>query len=190
MRPRRDDEAQLLLLAGIVLTIAFILTALTLTQVAALEKEAAQQVGSPIISEWRFLHDRLASNVRTAVTGETTNQSFNDTVLPTLSATFRALAAEKGYDFALRKASDGNFTWNGNEASLVSGASYNAWSDDGATHFTQVKDDQITDGILWQKPCPVDGPTAGCIGGIYIFVRLADGTTSLEESVLFAVNQG
>ena len=188
---RKDESGQLLMLAGIVLTISFILTALTLSQVAALEKEAAQEAPSPILGEWRFLHDRLTSNVRTAVTPETTNQSFHDAVLPALGATFRALAAEKGYDFVIRKASDGNYAGNGNEASLIVAGKYANWSHDGAVNFATVDADLDTaDGIIWQKPCPdSSGPAAGCIGGLYLFLRLADATTTIEESVLFAVNR-
>ena len=181
------------MLAGIVLTISFILTALTLSQVASLEKQAAQEQPSPIIGEWRFLHDRLASNVRTAVTPETTNQSFNDTVMPTLAATFRALAAEKGYDLVMRKAGGGNFSANGNEASLLPGAglTYVGNAYDNSFDFAGVpKDPDTTDGVIWQIPCPdSSGPASGCIGGVYLFMRLADASTTVEESVLFAVNR-
>lgn len=181
-----------MMLAGIILTISFILTSLTLAQVATLEKQAAQEAPSPIIVEWRFLHERLASNVRTAVTPETTIQSFRDSLVPTLGATFRTLAAEKGYDIVLRLASDGNFANNGNEASLLNGAGtqYDAWTYDGRHHFTQVKDAFPNDGVLWEMPCPdASGPAAGCITGVYLFIRLADGSTSIEESVLFSVNR-
>jgi len=179
-----------MMLAGIVLTIAFILTALTLAQVSALEKEAAQEASTPIVAEWRFLHDRLTSNVRTAITPDTTNQSLNDTVLPALGATFRALAAEKGYDFVLRKAGDGNFTGNGNETGLLVAGNYATWSHDGAFDYNAVTADANTgDGVIWQNPCPdASGPGYGCIGGIYLFLRLADATTTMEESVLFSVN--
>lgn len=182
-----------MMLAGIVLTISFILTALTLSQVASLEKEAAREAGSPIIGEWRFLHDRLTSSVKTAVAPETTNQSFNDTVLPALGATFRALAAEKGYDLIVRKAGGDNYAGNGNEASLVTAGKYATWSHDGAVDFNALTVDvDLTDGILWQKPCPDPdgGPAAGCISGVYLFIRLADATTTVEGSVLFAVNHG
>jgi hypothetical protein len=190
---RKGDDAQLLMLAGIVLTISFILTALTLSQVAALEKEAAQDAPSPIIGEWRFLHERLASNLRTAVTPETTTGSFESSVLPTLGATFRALAAEKGYDFVLRAAGDGRFAGTGNEASLfnAAGTHYANWTYDGAVHFTHAiaLDPDHDDGVVWEDPCPdASGPAAGCISGVYLFMRLADGSTSIEESVLFEVN--
>lgn len=179
------------MLAGIVLTISFILTALTLAQVASLEKEAAQEASSPIIGEWRFLHDRLTSNVRTAVTAETSIQSFKDSVLPALGATFRSLAAERGYDFVLRLADDGDFAGNGNEASLIVNGKYANWSHDGATNFSaQPSDADTSDGVLWEQPCAYPGaPLAGCISGLYLYLRLADATTTIEESVLFSVNR-
>lgn len=191
MRPR-SDGGQLMMLAGIVLTISFILTSLTLSQVASLEKEAAQEAPTAIIAEWRFLRERLASNVETAITPETTIQAYQTTIIPTLAATFRALTADKGYDIVLRNASDGHFAATGNEASLIVGANYDAWTYDGAIHFTHAaaEDSDHADGVIWQATCPdTSGPASGCISGVYLFIRLADGTTSMEESVVFAVNR-
>lgn len=177
-----------MMLAGIVLTLSFILTALTLAQVTAIEREAAAQGPSTIISEWRFLHARLQSNLKTGVSTETTEQSFVDTVLPTISATFRNLAAEKGYDLVLRLASDGNYVVTGNEAALLSGGNYAATTYDGTVTYSHASDSDM-DGILWQQPCPdASAPATGCIGGVYLFVRLSDGTTTLEETILFHAN--
>lgn len=191
MRRRSDDSGQLMMLAGIVLTISFILTSLTLAQVNSLEREAADAESSPILSEWRFLHDRLRSNLETAVNPETTNQSFNETLLPTIAATFRAVQAEKGYDLVIRKAGGAEYAPTGNEASLlnVAGTHYQEWSYDGSTRFAGPAVGETTDGILWELTCPETGTTPGCIGGIYLYVRLSDATTTIAESILFAVNR-
>jgi hypothetical protein len=188
---RRDEGGQLMLLAGIILTIAFILTSLTLSQVASLEKEAAQEAPTPIIAEWRFLRDRLASNLQTAITPDTTIETYQVTIIPTIAATFRALAAEKGYDIVLRNASGGQFAGTGNEASLISGANYAAWSSNGTVHFTHAaaEDPDNADGAIWQATCPDSSGPTGCISGVLLFLRLADGASSMEESILFAVNR-
>lgn len=179
-----------MLLAGVVLTISFILTALTLSQVASLEREAAADAPSPLVAEWRFLHERLASNLDTAIGPDTDNDTFRDT-LSTIAATFRSVEAEKGYDLVIRAAGGDAFVANGNEASLVSGSSYSATTYDEEVTFTHGVDDVLTDGTLWQKPCPdTSAPANGCIVGAYLFVRISDGETSLEESILFATNQG
>jgi len=194
-----DDSGQLMMLAGIVLTISFILTALTLSQVASLEREAAAQAPLPVINEWRFLHERLASNLNTAVGPETTIDSFQTIVLPTVQATFRSVESEKGYDLIIRLADDETYAVAGNEADLIDVVTgrYDAWSWSGKTHFTHLATDEIdedpdhNDGILWQDDtCPEPAaPAAGCIGGVYLHVRLTDGTVTLSESILFATNR-
>lgn len=189
LRRRPDDGGQLMMLAGIVITISFILTSLTLAQVSSLEREAAAQGSSPIVTEWRFLHDRLRTNFQTAVSVETTISTFENTTFPTIVATFRNIEAEKGYDMVLRMAGGSNFTSREHQ-NLTSGASYNAWTDDGSYQFTQAKDDD-DDGILWRTPClDTSAPAYGCIQGVYVFVRLSDGAVTMEEHMLFVVNQG
>lgn len=186
---RRQDEGQLMMLAGIVITISFILTSLTLAQVSSLEREAAAQGPSAIATEWRFLHERLKTNFRTAVSPETTNSTFENTTFPTIVATFRNIEAEKGYDMVLRLAGGPNFASREHQ-NLTSGANYNAYTVDGAYQFTQAKDDD-DDGVLWRKPClDTSAPAYGCIQGVYVFVRLSDGAVTMEEHMLFLVNQG
>ena len=175
-RPPREDGGQLMLLAGVVLTIAFILTALTLSQVSALEREAAADTSSPLIGEWRFLHERLATNLATAVGPETTEPMFLQTVLPTVIATFRAVEAEKGLDLVLRPAAGAAYANTGNEEALVLAGD---WEDDGDAN-----------GVLWDEDCAVEGALAdGCIVGVYLFMRLSDGESSIQESVRFETNQ-
>lgn len=191
-----SDDGQLMMLAGIVLTISFILTALTLSQVAALEREAAAQGPLAIVSEWRFLHDRLGSNLKTAIAPETTIEALRSVVLPTVQATFRSVESEKGYDLVLRLAGGVAYAPWGNEASLINTVPepdrYQAWTWDKTVYFDHPKDqdgDQA-DGVLWQQPCPdPSAPAAGCIGGVYLHVTLTDGTSSLSESILFATNR-
>ncbi|HET6404330.1 MAG TPA: hypothetical protein VFH78_06760 [Candidatus Thermoplasmatota archaeon] len=197
MMRRDDDRGQLMMLAGIVLTISFILTALTLSQVAALEREAAAQGPLSIVNEWRFLHDRLSANLKTAIGPEMSIESFLSTILPTVQATFRAVEAEKGYDLTLRPAAGAIYDAPGNEADLApGGTTYNAWSWNGRVRFTHAVPAvpsaaaALDDGVIWETPCPdASAPAAGCITGVYLHVRLTDGTTTLSESILFAANR-
>lgn len=196
MRREMRDDGQLMMLAGIVLTISFILTALTLSQVSALEREAAAETRSPVTTEWRFLHERLGSNLKTAIGPETTIESFKTTILPTVQATFRSVESEKGYDLTIRQAGGALYAAPGNEAQLcgpapavcVVGGNYNAWTWDGRVRFTHVVSGDVEDGILWQSPCP-DTSVAACIGGVYVHIRMTDGVATMDESVLFATNQ-
>lgn len=193
-RDARGDEGQLMLLAGVVLTISFILTALTLSQVAALERQAAAEAPSAMVAEWRFLHQRLKTNLEIAVGPDTAISVFTGNVLPTIAATFRSVEAEKGYDLVIRAAGGGQYAANGNETQLINGTFYDATTYDGSVTFSHAaaNDPDHADGVLWDNDCELalpDAPAEGCIVGAYLFVRLSDGSTTLEESILFAVNQ-
>lgn len=186
---RRDDGGNLMLLAGIVVTIAFVTTALTLSQVASLERQASSEPSTTLAGEWRFLRDRLAASVATSVTVDLTDDAFNDTTLPAVVATFRGIQAEKGYDVAIRRATTLSL-FNKTEASIVSGGNYDAWSVNGK-HANWPKDSDQTDGILWEAPCADgSGPTTGCIGGVLLSIHLADGESSLSEVILIRTNSG
>jgi hypothetical protein len=187
----RDDDGNLMLLAGIIVTIAFILTALTLAQVASLEREAASERPTTISTEWRFLHDHLAENLMTAVSAQETNISFSEGTFPAVAATFRSAEAEKGFDVSMRLAGAGAAV-NKTEYGLlnVANTNYDAYAYGGAVKFTQLKD-AVDNGLLWQAPCPDDTALAtGCITGVLVAVRVTDGLSSMEEVVLVAVNQG
>lgn len=191
LRPR--DDGQLMLLSGIVITIAFIMTSLTLSQVASLERTAAAEHRVSIAEEWRFLHQRLATNFDVAITPDTTNSTVENVIAPTIIATFRSIEAEKGYDTVIRLAAAGSSV-NLTESQLRdppwTGANYNAWDVAGTHHFTEVWDTR-DDGLLWENDCAdPTGPSTGCIGGVLVFVHLTDGSTTIEEVLLFRVNAG
>lgn len=176
-----------MLLSGVVITIAFVLTALTLAQVSSLERAAASDRSSPLGEEWRFLHERLGTNLRVAVTSDLSNTTFVATTFPTIVATFRNIEAEKGYDTVIRLAGNESAV-NKTERDLVSAALYNAHAVDGSVKFDWAWD-YVGDGILWRKPCPdITAPAAGCIGGVLVYVYLSDGASSIEEVILFPVN--
>ena len=183
-----------MLVSGIVITIAFLLTALTLSQVSSIERQAAADKPTQLTAEWRFLHDRLETNLQTAITTDTTNDSFINTTWPAVAATFRNIEAEKGYDLVLRLAGNntGGHWFNVTENSTgVTTAGvfnhYNATTFHGLYTFTFAADG-IDDGLLWNPTC-ADPAVARCIQGVLVAMHLADATTSLDEVVLFAVNE-
>lgn len=185
-----------MLLSGIVITIAFILTALTLSQVASLERQAAADKPSGIAEEWRFLHERLASNLETAITPDVRRDTFQDTTWPAIVATFRAIEAERGYDAVVRLAGPAVGAHNEyadltrEKASSPPDREYAGnWSVEG--EYRYVKDyDLVNDGLIEENPCP-DATVAGsCIVGVYVFLSLSDGRDRMEEYILFPVNVG
>lgn len=185
----RDDSGQLMLLAGIVITLAFLLTALTLSQVSSLEREAAAEKSAPLSSEWRFLHERLAVNLESAVTPDLKLQTFKTTTFPIIANTFRSIEAEKGFDTVIRLADDPTaFNKTEASASIQSGGVYNAWSSDGSFRFTAPADDDDGDGVIWYEDCPDDSAPNGCIVGVLVFIHITDSTSTMSEVVLFAVN--
>lgn len=177
-----------MLLAGIVVTISFILTSLTLAQVSSLERQATKERTISIAEEWRFLHDRLGTNLEVAVAPESTNATFNATTIPTITATFRNIEAEKGFDTVIRLAGS-NILANRTETTLVTAGNYAATDVLGTTAFTWPWDG-VNDGILWTQPCEEPtAPAAGCIAGVLLYVHVSDGVNTIEEVMLFAVNQ-
>ena len=180
-----------MLLAGIVITIAFLLTSLTLSQVSSLERQAAAEKSTPLAAEWRFLHERLATNLESAVTPDLPLSTFKSATFPTVAATFRNIEAEKGYDATIRLASDAALYAKGElTITTADGAgvrSYSAWSSDGEYNFTAVYDG-TEDGVLWHASCP-DGSGVACIAGVLVFMEMTDGTSTMSEVVLFSVNR-
>lgn len=185
-----DDGGQLMLLAGIVITIAFLLTSLTLSQVSQLERQAAAEKPATLTGEWRFLHERLAANLESAVPPDLTAQTFKGTTFPIIAATFRNIEAEKGYDTVLRLA-DANTKYNKSEQLLLdaSGTRYSAVSSDGSFTF-DLPFDGVYDGVIYDPTCPDTEYVGGCIVGVLVFVHLTDSTSTMSEVILFAVNTG
>jgi hypothetical protein len=186
-----------MLVSGIVITIAFLVTALTLSQVASIQRQAASDKPTSLADEWRFLHDRLETNLKTAVSPDTTNDTFLNTTFPAVAATFRNIEAEKGYDLVLRVAGNtttgrGTFNLSENETGLSNGGGfyqYSAWSFDGTVHFTWAADGK-DDGLIWDPTCLDATASGGCIQGVLVAMHLSDATTSIDEVVLLPVNTG
>jgi hypothetical protein len=204
LRSDRDD-GNLMLLAGIIVTIAFIMTALTLEQVGSLERQAASEPALTLAAEWRFIHDRVGGNLAVSITDTTKNATFTDQTFPAIAATFRAAEAEKGYDVTLRLAG-ASATVNKTEANVITkdpavtgplvygvrnddGSLAKVLSVEGTYDITSKPYDGVNDGLVWVTPCPATGSSNGCVSAVLTYVRLTDGTSALEEVMLFKVNQ-
>lgn len=191
-RWKDEDGGQLMLLAGIVITISFILTSLTLAQVSSLERQAVNERKIELAEEWRFLHERLGPNFDVAISPEMSIDTFQNTTFETIQATFRGIEAEKGYDAVMRLVgTSSNLSRN---ESYLRGDDYAGDYEKRDLHDTLDFDweyDGEDDGIIWKTPClDPEGPASGCIQGVYVYVRLSDGINSIEEMMLLAVNRG
>lgn len=191
-RAMRDD-GNLMLLAGIVVTIAFVTTALTLSQVATLERQAVTGATSSLAAEWRFIRDRLAASVNASVTPDMKNETFLQATLPAIVATYRGVEAEKGYDVVIRPATS-LALYNKTEASLLSppvtGSVYDAYTFDGA-RVSWAADPNTGDALLWRAPCAdPNGPATGCISAIVLSVQMSDGVSTVHEVLVVATNVG
>jgi hypothetical protein len=201
--PRRriasDDDGNLMLLAGILITIAFILTALTLAQVASLERAAAAEPTSSIATEWRFLHDRIPNNVNVSIASDTRNDTFLNVTFPAIAETFRSVEASKGYDVELRLGGNGTSVF-ANERSFTTGLQ-GAFKDptysvDGRVNYGKLQMapyngaalpwDNVGDGLIWGA-CP-DGTSGGCAIGVVVYVHLSDGASTIEETMVVPAN--
>lgn len=195
LRRRRAmrDDGNLMLLAGIVVTIAFVTTALTLSQVATLERQAVTEATSSLAAEWRFIRDRLAASVNASITPDMRNETFLQVTLPAIVATYRGVEAEKGYDVVIRPATSLTL-YNKTEASLLSppvtGASYDAFTFDGK-RVAWDKDPDAGDGLLWRAPClDPGGPATGCISAVVLSLHMSDDESTLHEVLVVATNTG
>ena len=187
-RPRSEDSANLMLLSGILITTAFIVTALTLAQVSSLERQAAAETPAIMSSEWRFMHERVPANVNSSMGAETGNATFFNVTFPAIAETFRSVEAGKGYDIAIRLAGSTLPPAIIVESDLLdtSGFNYAAYSIDGKVHYSQPYDG-VSDGLIWGA-CH-DGRTGGCAIGVLVHVHLTDGASTVEETILVPTNQ-
>lgn len=186
-RRPQEDGANLMLLSGILITVAFIVTALTLAQVSSLERQAAADTHAVLSNEWRFLHERIPANVNVSIASDTKNDTFLNITFPAIAETFRSVEAGKGYDIELRLANSSRPASVTTEPSLVTAGKYAAYSVDGRVRYNQTYDG-VPDGILWGA-CP-DGMPGGCAVGVLVYVHLSDGASTIEESILVPTNNG
>ncbi|HWG91158.1 MAG TPA: fibronectin type III domain-containing protein, partial [Candidatus Thermoplasmatota archaeon] len=180
-RALRDDGGNLLIVAGITLMLAFIVTSVTLSEVNSLESRSLQDRDNSFLNEYRFLHEKLASSLSTTVASDVDLTQFRSE-FATIEETLRILEAAKGYDVVLRIGDTTSLSPGfKNELAFVNPTTgfYEDWSFDGANNLDHIPYDGTNDGVIRQ---------GSVIVGVVVNLRLSDGVRSVTESVLFPTN--
>lgn len=184
-RPPPGDTGQLLLLAGIILALAFLATTLTLNELSSIRADVAAEQDAPIVGEFSFVRDKINTTLGDVVLEDTTNSSLNGTFSDMAKNIIRVENA-KGYDVIVAKGRPGAPVAL-NESDFLDGAgtSYDGRSYDGVRNFTGQPYDGVDDGIIWYKE-PSD--TQGHVKGLVVYLYLADQRSVMEETILYALN--
>lgn len=213
---RARDEGSLMIVSGILLVLAFAVTALTLSQIADLEKRVASESSTPIISEYRFLREKLGSTLADSVTRQTTTTEFG-TIFSSAQSELKALAHQGGYDLLIYLADGeralGKQEWSYTDLghpsrySGVPPAGYvspnavgigadpeyalraydNSFNWEQAYGGDEVDYDGTEDGMLRTSACQSE-PTESCIQGAIVWFYLADQTIAIEEFIVYGLN--
>lgn len=179
------DRAQLLLLAGFILVIMFVLTSLTLSKIASIEADVARDHRAPVVDEFDFIRSRTNSTMNTLVDSDTSNSSFNDS-FSSLRSSFQDVENGKGYDLVLELAGSTTPAPKTEEGIYVDGSDlYQNVSFDGLRDFDGESYDGVNDGILWYQGA---GDSSAHIKGFAAFIHLSDHESRIEATVLFSVN--
>lgn len=173
-----DDRAQLLLLAGFILVMMFLVTSITLSKIASIEAEVARDQRAPIGDEFDFVRSRTNSTMNSLVDTSTSNASFNDT-LDSLRSSFSDVETSKGYDLVLELAGATTPAPRKEAGPFAGAGTYENASYDGVRAFCDEAYDGVNDGIFWYD---------GHVKGFAAYVYLADHKSSIESTVIFAVN--
>lgn len=178
-RMRGEEGGQLLLLAGIILVLAFLATSMTLSGLPDVEKQAAQEQDTRILTEYRFIREKLGSTLADAVGESTNNDTFRSLFSVTVSS-LKVAASDKGYDLVIHLASgprelgrdEWGFThtgWPHNYTGTAAPAevkttanrstpyNYRSYENDVRLDYAEGGSyrrwDENNDGIVWVKPC-------------------------------------
>lgn len=179
---RRPDEAHFLVLAGLVLVLAFLSTGFAWVQVHSLEASAMLEPSASRLAshDWGVTRLVLVDEVPVMVPATLTPTGLDDGAVANLSSTFAAWLQIYGQ---VGHASLGV----GQESQLLANGNYDAWSVDGARRYTHMYDG-IDDGALWRSPCPASSEVAGCIVGVLLVLEVIDVDYTLSEPVLYTTN--
>ncbi|MBI4393523.1 MAG: hypothetical protein HY556_06980 [Euryarchaeota archaeon] len=177
MRGRDSESGQLLLLAGILLVVAFIGAAMVFAEINALEKRAQNPSASSQLSkEYREIRERFVAVVYNAVTSTTTN----DTLKSTVSSSANSIAKVeigRGFDFV---------------ALLATGSSIAPKSELNVTNSTQTgyevfayngtyitgPYDGVNDGIMY---------FGGRIKGAVLFLSMSSRSARVDETLVVSL---
>lgn len=188
-----------MMLSGVILVIAFVITALTLAEIRNIEQGVVQSQQNRIWEEYRQLRDRIASALFEATENLTVNASFLSSFNATMK-NFANIELTKGHDFYAELAANGsrlapkteyaNFTClfvHGENRCASNGMwrNYTGWSYNGTTNLSAKNwpFDGRSDGIVFGN---ASGESA--IRGAIVYLYLADYQSRFEETLVIALN--
>lgn len=177
-RGSASDGGQLLLLAGFVLVMMFVVTSITLSEISSIEAGVSRSQSAPVLDEFSFIRAQTNETMRSLVTSDTTNSSFNDT-FDGVEDSFAAVENSKGYDLVMALGGGSTIAPSTEAEDFAGGGHYDHVSFDGVRAFCEADYDGVNDGIIW-----FDDEIKGFVAYIY----LSDHESQMESTVLFATN--
>ncbi len=175
---RLSDRGHFLLLAGIVLVLAFTATAFTLALVSDLKAGTAREQEPGLLADYRFYHEHVRMTVRNGASSGMTNASALILVADA-SQSARELASSRGLELAITLAgvAGGSTT---DEAFFGAGG-WGGVSDYGGTAITGAYDG-TNDGLVWL------GGAGGRVQAVALTFYFADPKAEFQETILVALD--
>lgn len=174
---RRDDSGQLMMLAGVILTSAFVTLALLPMEISDLERTAASELQrAPWVDDWREIRLRLVVELPRGASYARTADDFQDRTLPKIFDTYKEVLASRALHGTLVIDADA-------ETAAHDAFAYDAWTVTG--QHLEIPYDGTDDGLIWDASCqpPEDG-TAGCFIGVLLRIEAGDETMNIAETIL------
>ncbi|HEV8359922.1 MAG TPA: hypothetical protein VGR28_05625 [Candidatus Thermoplasmatota archaeon] len=183
----RDEPAQVLILAGVVLILAFLLAAFAVGELAAEQQHLQRGPESDLPKLFREAREKLANTMAgltyTAIDNATMLSRFNSSQAEMeqqargRSVQLVVVLAGTGQDLASKTERE-NFTAGGGGCPS---RSYAAVSYNNSRNYTGLAYDCGDDGIIYDT-------SQGRITGLVVHLVMADSTARLEETYAIAVN--
>ncbi|MGQ0534975.1 MAG: hypothetical protein ACT4PT_02770 [Methanobacteriota archaeon] len=185
--PRKpgEERGQFLILAGIILVLAFLVASITISEIEAQRAAAVREVRNPLLAEFEFVRAEFGKSLNVTFSSSDTPASFNVTFNDTRSVLAslengRGLefhAALAGFEQIAKQRECPHFTTDADGGSGVScGGTYNVNAYDGAGVFSWTYDGK-NDGILQF--------TDGTIRGAVVYMFLSDSGSTIEEHLVY-----
>lgn len=192
-RAKGRDEGQVLILAGVVLILAFLLAAFAVGELASEQQHLQRGTESDLPKLYREAREKVANTMA----GLTYQGIDNATLLTRFDSTRLELEQQgraRGIHAILRLANGSdplapkgeyqNFTTNaagGACAGFASNRTYTMLSYNASRNYTTVWWDCADDGIVWD-------PAQMKVTGVLLYLFMADPAARLEETFAVAVN--
>ena len=173
------SEGQLLILAGIILTLAFLLTAITISEIEAEKANVVRDTQDSLRDEFSYLRREFGSTLNASLPAGATDATFRATFNDT-KATYATLESSRGFEFHASLAGNDTIAPKTEWANFTraSNTLYRATSHEGAKSFDSFAYDGASDGIIHGD---------GGIQGAIVYLLLADASASYGEVLVYDV---